>query len=480
MVSQGIPARALQRVFSSFLPLFLLLTATLSSAPDARAQSSVEAPGVRTDRRVYARPPLPALPAAGGKWRDPVFGTELLRATDARDYPGPGCGTFYSHWPTFNRTSTLLLIRCGVNGDAVIKRFDPERFELGETLRKRLPALPDGSSVEWQGATWSAEDPDLIYAHVNGYSPDYARYTGMKLYEYRVSTNTFKLVKDFAPQLAPGKPDALYEMHADARTDVFTFMHKRAGRYEPLGFIAWSRTADKVLKYVANDFDANACSPDKSGRYLYFPLNKTQPDGSKARILDLQTNRWETLYWNASDDPPGHGDAGTGTVTGRSPFTGGFSFRTLAAPHKQTSIFDMKDARGVTDWSNDQHTTLYADDESWVLLGAYDDPAETGSETNVFDDELIQIATDGSQRIRRLAHTRTRVDNRTETGGYWATPKPTISRDGRYVAFTSNWENSIGRYDLVIAKIEAPPAPRTRRPAPAVPTGPRRPRPSLR
>lgn len=446
------------------------------ATPAGQAPTALTAlgpPRIRTDKKVYPKPPLPVLPAAGGKFIDAVFGAELMRATDSSDYPSPGCGTYYSHWPTFNRNNTLLLIRCGVGGDAMIKRFDPDRFELGAVVRRRLPALPDGSSVEWQGATWSAQDPDLLYAHVNGYSAEYARYTGMKLYAYRVSTDSFTLVKDFAPQLAPGRPDHLFEMHADAATDVYTFMHKRVGQYEPLGFIAWRRSTDEVLKYVPNDFDANACSPDKSGRYLYFPLNKTQADGSKARILDLQTGRWETLYWTAADDPPGHGDAGTGVVAGRSPYTGGISHRRLETPHARTYLFDMKDERGVTDWSNDQHTTFYADDEGWVLLGTYDDPGETGAETHAFEDELIQVSTDGSQRIRRLAHTRSRVGNRGEADGYWAIPKPTITRDGRYVAFTSNWEDS-GRYDLFIARIEPAPRLKPQTPAPAQPTRPRR------
>ncbi len=60
--------------------------------------------------------------------------------------------------------------------------------------------------------------------------------------------------------------------------------------------------------------------------------------------------------------------------------------------------------------------------------------------------------------MRSLLHTRTRYDNLTETTGYWGgPPMPTISRDGRYVAYTSNWEGS-GRYDLFVARIE--PAPR--------------------
>src|SRR5437868_9382825 len=48
--------------------------AHVSSAGEALSRS---APGVKTDRGVYAKPPLPALPPAGGTYRDPVFGTEV-------------------------------------------------------------------------------------------------------------------------------------------------------------------------------------------------------------------------------------------------------------------------------------------------------------------------------------------------------------------------------------------------------------------
>jgi Tol biopolymer transport system component len=96
---------------------------------------------------------------------------------------------------------------------------------------------------------------------------------------------------------------------------------------------------------------------------------------------------------------------------------------------------------------------MLADDESWETVGTYHDPAINLPNYHLFEDEIMQVATDGSQRIRRLCHTRSAIDNQTATTGYWATPKPTISRDGRYIAFTSNWEKS-GRYDLFILKVE--------------------------
>src|SRR5207253_5004556 len=153
-----------------------------------------------------------------------------------------------------------------------------------------------GVSLEWQGATWSRTDPDLIFVHVNYYSKDYPA-TGMKLYTYRPSTNVFTLLKDFAPELAPGQPDYLFEMHIaqDGNDDVFTFQHKRVGNSDALYFIVWKRSTDTVLLHIATDASrlfpivgTNACLPDKSGRWVFFSPNRSPTEGhARVRTLDL-------------------------------------------------------------------------------------------------------------------------------------------------------------------------------------------------
>jgi len=456
---------------SSVLVLLILFFITVTSISLEIAHAQSQGAGIKTDRAIYPEPSLPVLPAAGGKFSDPVFGTQIMRVTDATDCPQPGCGTWYSQWPTFNADNTRILFRKGVNGGVVIRAFDPVNFTLGTILRTS-PTLPGGVSLEWQGATWSRTDPDLIFVHVNYYSPNYSA-TGMKLYTYRPSTNAFALLKDFAPQLAPGQPDYLFEMHIaqDGKDDIFTFMQNRVGSSSnPMYFIVWKRSTNTVLQHITNDatFDANAAIPDKSGRWIYFPLNKTQADLSRHKILDLQTNTWQTVYWTGADDAQSHGDVGTATTVGRGNFSGGANFRYLSNVHSSMILFDNKDTNGLLDWTNDQHMTLFADDENWVTMGLYDDPSETGTETGAFENEVMQVAMDGSQRIRRLFHHRTQIDNLTETTGYWAIPKPTISKDGRFIAFTSNWEKS-GRYDLFIAKIDPPGASPTPTPS-AIPT----------
>jgi hypothetical protein len=411
---------------------------------------------IRTDRKVYPTPAAPRFGHAGSKLTDPTFGTRLMRATDENDYPAPGCGTWYSQWPTFNSNNTRLLIRCGSSGDMKIKAFDPVSFTLGATLQT-ASSITKGQSLQWQGATWSRNDPDLIFVHAAYSNPGDSGVSGMKLYAYRPSTNALTLIKDFS-SLAPGKPDYLFEMHIaqDGKDDLFTFMEYRVGNpNNPLYFIVWRRSTDKVLQHILNaKLDANAAIPDKSGRWIWFALNKTEPDGARHRILDLQTNTWQTIYWKADDDAPSHGDPGSGINVGKGNFSGGFNFRSLSNPHRPKILFDFKDSKGVVDWSNDLHTTLYADDESWVTIGLFDE--SNVGETGAFENEVMQIAMDGSQRIRRLFHHRSIVDNKTDASGYWATPKPTISRDGRYIAFTSNWGKS-GRCDLYIARIDPPP-----------------------
>lgn len=436
----------------------------LNSDSSRALNSQLGAGRIRTDRMVYPEPPLPPLPRAGGKLSDAIFGTQIIRVTDEKDCPGPGCGTWYSQWPTFNSDNSLVLIRKGTSGNVIIKAFNPVAFTLGATLRTS-PTLPGGVALEWQGATWSRVDPDLIYVHANYYSPDYPA-TGMKLYTYRPSANVFRLLKDFGPELSPGQPDYLFEMHVaqNGKDDIFTFMHNRVGNANnPLYFIVWDRLSDRVLYHLPNEarqvggnhnYDLNSGAPDKSGRYIVFSHNKTEPNLARHEVLDLQRKTWDTIFWTAGDDTPSHGDSGTGTTAGHGNFSGGFNLRRLNTIHTWTSIFDFKDSHGVVDWSNDLHTTLYADDESWVTIGLIDE--SDVKETGAFENEIMQIAMDGSQRIRRLFQHRSVIDNKTETSGYWAVPKPTISRDGRLIAFTSNWGKR-GRYDLFIAKIDPAP-----------------------
>lgn len=194
------------------------------------------------DRAVYSEPTLPPLPHAGGKWRDEVFGTEIMRATDEDDIGSPGLSTFYSHWPTFNANNTKLLIRKGSNGDAMLKDFDAANFKLGASYS--LPSLPGGATIAWEGATWSNTDPNIIYCHPSYYDG------GMKLYKYDVSVGNssgFTLVRDFSSYNEGN--DLLCQMYMSGDDDVFCFLHLRAGYNdgEPVYYFVYRKSTNTVL-----------------------------------------------------------------------------------------------------------------------------------------------------------------------------------------------------------------------------------------
>jgi len=422
--------------------------ATLETAP----QSTFT---LKTDRGVYRKPLLPRLPRAGGKFVDPVFGTEIMRATDESDGPAPGLGTYYSHWPTFNSNNTRLLIRKGHSGDAILKTFDPLNFRIG-TGREILPLeYPSGFGLSWESAIWSHSDPRVIYVFANDLKG------GMRLYAYDVIGKGFKLLKDLS-FLSRGRPDYLHQMNMSADDDVFSWSHMRTGHNgDPIAYLVWRRSTDKVLFDTPNTMDFNEVHVDKSGHWLNIPLNKPLPDGDAMEFLNLDTGVVTKIVRGAPDYKPGHGDLGTDCIVGFDAWGDGLTWRRLSAPHNVRHVFYFRTAigrnGGVTDWTHDFHGTMLADNEDWITIGTHHDPAAPKPGTGIYDDEILQVSLDGSERIRRICHTRSVYDDKTETTGYWSAPKPTISRDGRFIAFTSNWENS-GRYDLFIVKIDPAPS----------------------
>ncbi|HLL74667.1 MAG TPA: hypothetical protein VK421_05335, partial [Pyrinomonadaceae bacterium] len=72
--------------------------------------------------------------------------------------------------------------------------------------------------------------------------------------------------------------------------------------------------------------------------------------------------------------------------------------------------------------------------------------------------EVVQVATDGSGRVRRLLH------HHSSFSSYYDSPRANVSRDGRFVAFTSNWGGAGGRHDMFVARIDPAPEPPATRP----------------
>ncbi|MEK6287232.1 MAG: hypothetical protein AABO57_15940 [Acidobacteriota bacterium] len=390
-----------------------LIVPAQTRRPPAPAASS--APAVVTDRRIYSEGYPPQLPRAGGTFVDPAFGTMMMRVTDEGD--GTSCKNFYSYWPTFNLDSTRFFIACDENPR--LYRLDPMNFQiLGKGPLFDKP-VGGGGYLSIEDAIWSGTSANLLFGYV-----------GQKLYAYDVATRKYSLIRDFSGELTEG---FLGQMSKSLDDNVFAFSRKDKN-YKPVGYLVWRRDQNKILGY-AEMGTLDEVQVDKSGRYL---VVKAKFDRTvDVQVTDLQTRVVENLTDPAPDFSPGHSDNGRQIVVGHDNWNNQYTVRNLAAPHQYQPVVGFG-----SDWSQSNHVSMLADNDGWCVISNY----TTGSgPVGPFRNEIFQASTDGSQKVRRLAH------HRSAYRDYWDTPRADISRDGRFIAFTSNWGST--RRDVFIIKV---------------------------
>jgi hypothetical protein len=445
-------ARAIStRLYLQLLFIVLCgLGATCFVLEGAHAQNILGS--VPTNFDIYVEPNPPPLPPAGGKFIDPSFGTEILRVTDSGD--GANAGTLYSNWHTFNRDNTRLLY----TGDAgpMTADFDATNFTVSN---KRALPLYNGNVLPLQdGAAWSYLQNDRLWTVLSG----------RKLASLDLATNTYTVVADFGSFGVSGLDlvtNAVQSMHMDAHDEVFVFRvtHRVTGAEQ--GYFAYRRSTNQILFYRANT-DVHHVLVDRSGRFVIAKYNTQVADQPNSTVVDLQATpmTFTDLVDAAPDQSPGgHGDVGTGVILGGAHNIDAYTWRSLADPHRYSVTLSFgsnvlaRDPRMPgTNWGSPAHMSMLADDESFALYEFY-----ACEPTTPFCDELALVENKPRPRVRRLLH------HHSVYRQYEDSPRATISRDGRFVAFTSNWGGT-NRRDLFIAKIsggpsEATPASRPRR-----------------
>jgi len=210
-------------------------------------------------------------------------------------------------------------------------------------------------------------------------------------------------------------------------------------KWNRTGYFLWRRDTAKIV--LRKTVDHDEVQVDKSGRFCVVKTGRQGKGAVEVRVVDLRTGRIENLTDDAPDFAPGHSDNGRGLVVGHDNIRNRITFRRLDSPHNVKTLLDLKN-----DWSQDYHVSMLADDESWATLSFY--VGNKLPSSGIFKNEIVQVATDGSGRVRRLAH------HRSVFKSYWDSPRANISRDGRFIVFTGNWEGT-GQRDVFILK--APP-----------------------
>jgi hypothetical protein len=276
-----------------------------------------------------------------------------------------------------------------------------------------------------------ARGEDSIWSGVN--AEEMLAHDGQRLWRYNVETKEYTLIKDFRKDLGFG----VKQMSRSIDDDVFGFT--TTDDKGQSGAIAYSVKADKVL-FRDEEKDLDEVQVDKSGGFLVIKRNHRGKDVVWVKVADLKTGKVEGLIDTAPDFATGHSDNGMGIMIGADDKVNRFTKRSLKDPHKFISILDMK-----RDWTNASHISLLADDESWCVISFYEysKPAPPGP----LHSEIVMVSTDGSQRVRRLAHHRSVIG-----GEYWNCPFANISRDGKWIVFGSHFAGK-GRRDIFVLKV---------------------------
>jgi hypothetical protein len=373
-------------------------------------------------------PPALAEPAPRVPWRDPVFGSCLVRVTDRRAdlSPGdasPGIANEYARAPAFNADGRYLLLRS----------TEAEWYLYDARSLRPLQRLPLENEPRWD-----AQDPDLIY---------YIDET--RLMAYDVEAEQAELVRDFAADVS-GPVAAVwtrYEGRPSRDTRTWGLMAEDE-EWLPIAFLVYDRVVDQVtvrdvrgVPGIEEDVDHVTISP--LGTYFLASFDRACAEGTlgtDARPCGLM------VY-----------DRGLRQGRGLLRVVGHYDVALDAGGHEVVVYQDIDtDHIALLDLASGQVTPLWAIDFSHTPLGfhfsglAYDRPGwmlvstYSGGDPEAYtwmDDGVFALELKAGGRVLRLAHTHSRVDPEQEHD-YWAEPHATTNADLTRILFTSNWGRS--------------------------------------
>jgi len=406
-------------------PIHLLLIALLLLVWAHEAHAGV---GPRID---YLSKPAPAVsfPAAGGTYTDPVFGTQIIRVTDASH--GTHCTHSYSYWPALNATNTLLLLTCDYSPK--IYKFDPSTDTV---TPNGLLWGSDGPHVQAEGATWSLVNPEKIFA---------VDAVGLRL--WRINTNFrgasgYRLIRDFSDKF--DSSEMLEQMTMSEDENVFAFRIVSRADGSQIDSAVWVRDTDTLYvfkRYTDQTVNEISIAKDGSVAEVYF-------NSEDVAIWNFRAGTKTWLHKNvASENPGGHYDIGRHYIVNDDLFTAGVVARTLSALTPAVNILTFKRPDGSQNWSlSANHISLRTADEEFFIGSTYGGDGPWGA----FENEIFLGYTDGHGFVR-LAHT---YSNGGESGiwSYWAQPRAVVSHDGHFVVYTSDL-GSTDRLDVMILKV---------------------------
>lgn len=391
------------------------------------------------------QPPLLSGPLARVPFREPVFGTCLIRVTDraadlAEGDSSAGLKNEYSRVQSFNADETRIL---ALGLDATWYLYDAASLQpLGQ--------LPFSGPVD---PRWSATDPHIIY-----YSEE------TRLQSYNFQSGEQSLVHDFAADFPGQNLVAVWTRYEGSPSfDGKTWgLMAEDENWLTSAFLVYDLPSDRVVATLdtrgwpddAREIDSVTISP--LGNYFLVYMDKyCEPGelGTDAHPCGLMVYDRELKNGRGLLRLIGHSDTAL-DAQGREVLV----YQDIDTDH--ISMLDLQSGAVAPLWPIDfSHTPIglhisgrAALAPGWALISTYDgDPASY----TWMDDSVFAIELKPGGRVVRLAHTQSLVDDTMEHD-YWAEPQATVNRDFTRILFTSNWGRSgTGEVEMYLIQLPA-------------------------
>ena len=434
--------------------LAALISAVLAQAPAAYAAV--------TDRGPRAEPALVKPGAAGFSFNDPAFGTRIWRVTDRltrSDAPDRSFRTpSATHQAAWSANGSYFYVVS--NGGTIV----PFAFDADTARFTRLPTLR--FYIEPQ---FSYVNDSLIYGSFTG--PGASLRT---IDEYDFATGLYARLLDLdtlAPGLqgtfvggvasSAGSPERIIAIFGGAAQDrhryVVMFNHDNPRRRLLLDTVGSTLNGRPLAAPLG--FRLHHAAIDRSGRYI--ALYPTAADLAAPRKA-AQVYIWDLVAGAITPLPlldarsGGHDAFGYGVSVNKDCCSGStawdaaqWQFRRLSAPVVSRDLIRPLISPKEVNLSDHPTWNNARADRLVPFITATYRYGDNTVEWRPWDDEILAVQSDvgdASAEVWRLAHHRSDVANDDDPGviSFWYTPRPNVSRDGRWVLFTSNWEKTLG------------------------------------
>jgi hypothetical protein len=433
------------RIGGLFLILTLSVRVPAEQNPPATAQDRGCSPPnycARTDRQPvpYPKDP-PTLGPVGSIVTDPSFGSRIVRVTDAKTGNGESYSTPSSaEQNSWNSAGTSFYV-LGRGGQIILYDFDPATMKPHARggLRQPFGGEPEFSLV----------DPNLLYG-TDRRADAFAQYdiaTGrftdlysaskcMKLggddhvHGISVSADDNRLATAVGPQQDKNHVVMIYDRKQGCRW-YDTQTGEVGGEWGPKGTVL---SPERFL--------VHGMAISRSGKYIFLTRGNPSP-GHFWLIWDVDTLKVALCPGKCK----GHHVLGYNQMVASAEM--GHPMELIIRPLdklEQTMplIGSLEPLKGYWYDSHFSWNNVDAEDSTPVCFSTYrpsNKPLQPPDVDGPWENEIDCMSTDPKEpKIWRFAHTFSTAKN-----GFWSTPRGNVSRDGRFYAFTSDWEDQLGR-----------------------------------